>query len=437
MKKIRTIVLILTGTITFTACQYLLAAEVKAAEPNQDKLKQVKAILDKLAAAPNRHGEMASAGKAGAGTSTGAPASTDTAPPGGKAPDTYTAEQAAKDITGIVPNPGPHLIHIIKKSSDHRARTCALTLLDKIKPGSSKALLTGFLNKTDSTENLIFALGVVWRELTPDEVKKHIIPLLVNTDKGVRKRALKILVFYITRIPDLAALVIKQMKSSDVSDEMKMQSIRLLGNLKSSLAESELLALSRGDTHAVRVEALNMLGYLKSERAVKRLCEAVEKDGSPEIRKMAVIGIGRSGSEDAARVLISALDDEDANVRKAAANALRNITGTNMGASKELWEKWQTARESYPDGSPPLKKPESVFEGKAKSVSKPKPKEKEANFIIVLIACLVVSAFVYVGLWKLFTSLGFQMQPGVLNISCIAKIVILGILFFIILLFFI
>jgi len=96
------------------------------------------------------------------------------------------------------------------------------------------------------------------------------------------------------------------------------------GNLRLTL-ESLSEALQSPD-QTVRLDAIGSLGHLgcKARRAVPVLLDAL-KDDSAAVRKQAALALGEIGSRASIRALRDALQDEDARVRRCAVLALMNI----------------------------------------------------------------------------------------------------------------
>ena len=78
------------------------------------------------------------------------------------------------------------------------------------------------------------------------------------------------------------------------------------------------------------------------DKGVRLLTEAYN-DGNRTVRDRAVWGLGRTGPDAREQVvptLIGALDDEDTDVRRTVAWALREVTGRDFGDEPKRWSEW-------------------------------------------------------------------------------------------------
>lgn len=101
-------------------------------------------------------------------------------------------------------------------------------------------------------------------------------------------------------------------------------------------ADDGLTALAAALDHAdpeMRLRAVAVLSEFGDERA-GRLLRAMVHDPSPNVRAVAVRGLGQSTSLEALASLIVALDDPDASVRRAAAEALSRSSGQSVVPSE-------------------------------------------------------------------------------------------------------
>lgn len=106
----------------------------------------------------------------------------------------------------------------------------------------------------------------------------------------------------------------------------------------------ELLAALAAPTPAVRQAAGEALAALAATDLILRL-RAVAESGraEPAVRLAAVAALGRSGRQPAAAVLLDQLSDENPAVRRAAADALAELTGEPYGLDLAKWRRWWEA----------------------------------------------------------------------------------------------
>jgi HEAT repeat protein len=97
-----------------------------------------------------------------------------------------------------------------------------------------------------------------------------------------------------------------------------------LGPIGSERAVEPLLARLEDEDASVRRAAAEALGPIGSERAVEPLLARLE-DEYASVRRAAASALGRIGSERAVEPLLACLEDEAGDVRRAAASALGRI----------------------------------------------------------------------------------------------------------------
>ncbi|MDR1053375.1 MAG: HEAT repeat domain-containing protein [Planctomycetaceae bacterium] len=87
--------------------------------------------------------------------------------------------------------------------------------------------------------------------------------------------------------------------------------------------------LRRSSNVEKRARAAEALGYMRAYKAEDVLIEALEDDAA-EVRRNAVLALAWCGSRAALKPLLQRLDDSDWTVRQSAAIALENLTGANI-----------------------------------------------------------------------------------------------------------
>lgn len=123
--------------------------------------------------------------------------------------------------------------------------------------------------------------------------------------------------------------------------EVRLRALEALGKLRESLsaaqaeeaAERALAALERAPGPRERATLLRALGRLKSRAASRPLAALAEDRGEKNLhlRRVALAGLAESGDAASARVLVLALDSDEAYVREAALAGLERVAGEAFG----------------------------------------------------------------------------------------------------------
>ncbi len=131
---------------------------------------------------------------------------------------------------------------------------------------------------------------------------------------------------------------------NDSDDQVRQECATALGRIPGEACLQPLIQAATDDDQArVRREAVWALAYHEDKRAAETLLKALD-DPDPSVVVAAASGLGQFESERAVRPLIGALGSGQ-NVRRAAARALAQITGQDLGESQEAWEKWLQQRD--------------------------------------------------------------------------------------------
>ncbi len=175
-------------------------------------------------------------------------------------------------------------------------------------------------------------------------------------------------------VPALAAAL----KDGDAS--VRAHVARALAQIEHRSAVPALVAALSDSQENVRLLAVSALQQIGGNQAVKGLLVALGDGESAEVRKQAVLALGRLKVKAAATPLIGRLSDQDPSVRKAAVevlagmeawealdgiierlaedpstevrraafNALRAVTGTDMGEEADAWWEWLSRHPQKP-----------------------------------------------------------------------------------------
>jgi HEAT repeat protein len=103
----------------------------------------------------------------------------------------------------------------------------------------------------------------------------------------------------------------------------------------------ELLAALAAPKPGIRQAAAATLAVLPEPRLVERL-QAITEDGKADlaVRQAAVWALGRCGRKQAAPVLLELLAGDNEALRRAAADALTDLSGQSFGPDTERWRAW-------------------------------------------------------------------------------------------------
>jgi HEAT repeat protein len=110
-----------------------------------------------------------------------------------------------------------------------------------------------------------------------------------------------------------------------------------------------LAAQPTGPRAAIRQGAADALAATADGRLVDKLQTLLDESKTDAgLRQTVLWVLGRSGSQKAARLLIGQLDSEPEGVRKAAADALAELTGLNLGTGRAPWAAWWEQNRKLP-----------------------------------------------------------------------------------------
>jgi HEAT repeat protein len=132
---------------------------------------------------------------------------------------------------------------------------------------------------------------------------------------------------------------------------VRAAAIRGLANHGEPRHVAQITPLLTDANPMVRVEAARGLQRLHDPSAVDPLIVAVREpdprsesipaENEPEVRTEAAAALGQYAEDRVLRALISALDDTDLAVNRAALRSLRILTGQDLGLDSVAWESWK------------------------------------------------------------------------------------------------
>lgn len=174
----------------------------------------------------------------------------------------------------------------------------------------------------DSNKKVRATAIMGFRRVKDDDTRFKLIQQYFNDpDPRVRANAVELLPEH---RPDNQQMI-KIAKEGSVSDHLRLRanSIAKLLNWEFPEYENELVEMLDSDDEWTKASGLWVLGVTDMPHLINRLRESAN-DPRPNVRKMAVKGIGLKGTEDDLRALMPFLQDPDRNVRLAAQQALRS-----------------------------------------------------------------------------------------------------------------
>ncbi|NNE71515.1 MAG: hypothetical protein HKN29_14285, partial [Rhodothermales bacterium] len=142
---------------------------------------------------------------------------------------------------------------------------------------------------------------------------------------------------------------------SDDNQEVRRAAIHTLGEFEDA-ASADALMDALGDANAENRRAAvwalaEILEDRPSDKAVDALSRMLRNDASAENRKAAAYALGELGSMRAIDVLRDALQDEDREVRRAAANALSDIDWDSDDDDQDSDQNWENDSEDWESAS--------------------------------------------------------------------------------------
>jgi HEAT repeat protein len=221
----------------------------------------------------------------------------------------------------------PHLVALLKDQNPELRRTAVQSLGKIARPEAVPALFEA-LEDTDAgvRRNAAWALGV----LSEDALEEDLAPLallLFDSDPGVREAAASTL--GLTGYTQVGIeLLLERLAEPDAPEDSKRLIAAMMGNMEAGPAVPALIRLLTDRSAKVRRGAVAALGEITDEQAVAPLGALLIKDPDPGVRVEAAFRLGKFGGAAAKPALTAALKDSNADVRRLAAAALKDIGGS-------------------------------------------------------------------------------------------------------------
>lgn len=263
-----------------------------------------------------------------------------------KSGDADTRQRAAWALGEIDTEASHRAIATAINDSNPKVRKMALHALAELEDPASIDLLAQAATDEDASlrKTAVHALS----ELEDQRAAPALVAALGDSDSSIRRYA----AYGLGELePTREILSGVRGLLSDSSAEVRRAAIHTLGEFEDAASADALLdALSDASAENRRAAVWALAEILEeqpSDKAVDALSGMLRNDGSAENRKAAAYALGELGSMRAIDVLRDALQDENRDVRRAAANALSDIDWDSD--DEENWE--EEGDESWHDDS--------------------------------------------------------------------------------------
>ena len=220
----------------------------------------------------------------------------------------------------------PRLLAVLRDPNPEQRRTAAQSL-GKIARKEAVPALVEALRDPDAgvRRNAAWALGMIGEDAVgPD--RSPIASLLFDPDPGVREAAAMALGL----TGDTQAgieLLLERMSEPGTPGDSKRLAANALGGMEARTAVPVLTKLLADRDAHVRRWAVAAMGEIADPETVAPLSQVLAKDPDPGVRVEAAFRLGKFGGEAARPALAAALKDANADVRRLAEAALKELAG--------------------------------------------------------------------------------------------------------------
>lgn len=165
---------------------------------------------------------------------------------------------------------------------------------------------------------------------------KPLVAFLSNSDKRIRLEAANSLSRF--NNPWVNDYLLIELKNKD--PEIRSTVLYALGKLKNPVAVPDLLALLKDPDEAIRLQVLYVLSNFRDERIIQPLLEQASTGNNINYRIEVIGALGNIRDYRVIEKLITSLAERDVGIKKAAADALAQIAGVDLGVSASKWKRW-------------------------------------------------------------------------------------------------
>ncbi len=121
---------------------------------------------------------------------------------------------------------------------------------------------------------------------------------------------------------------------------MRLNAVKLLGQLDCPAAIDALASASKDHNSDVRIAAVQSWAKLPGEVAIRQLQEIIGSDTNIDVRLAATRALGNYQGRQAVQALSLALDDKDPALQLRATESLQRATGESIGHDVNAWKKF-------------------------------------------------------------------------------------------------
>jgi HEAT repeat protein len=148
-----------------------------------------------------------------------------------------------------------------------------------------------------------------------------------------------------------ARTLVEKLKSGHEPNATRAVICRTLGQLRKPEAREAILRSIEDEDTLVRAEACRALGKVGRSEDATILARVMTTDVTAECRVAAIESLGELKAKDRRinEFLVSGMEHEEPAIRVASMNALKSITGKNLGVDPLVWKKYI---ETLPDDKP-------------------------------------------------------------------------------------
>lgn len=252
----------------------------------------------------------------------------------------------------------------IRALDDSKASTrrLAAEMLGRMELDSAIPHLTRLLADPEPgvRASAVSSLGVLFADSAVDEI----LSLLNDEDEQVRQEGLTVIGRLHINANTEQLKQIRQLAENDPALEVQTKAQIALFKLgETETALSSLIARLKSDDQQIRISALGafaeILSALKNSVDINPILNAL-KDSSANVRRAAVMALGKIKDESIIKTLVDSLFDPDPGVRNAAAEVLRNRSGQSRAYVLEIIKSKNGSIDSALDALAPGN-PESLF----------------------------------------------------------------------------
>ncbi len=134
--------------------------------------------------------------------------------------------------------------------------------------------------------------------------------------------------------------VVANVYSEDTSPELRRDAVLALGKSPHPDAETALIRACSDKNDKVRIAACKALAGRNTETAGKMLSTIAQTDKNMSVRLAAVRSLGTYDTQDAKALLRKALDEKSPAIQYEATVALKTMTGRDFNGDVESWKKF-------------------------------------------------------------------------------------------------